>query len=279
MTDVKQSVVKATLRILRPLVQILLRYEVSHSEFVELAKRAYVDVANKYFSIPNRKKTYSRVSVITGLSRKEVVRLMQLDEDEVPSTKGPLNRATRVISGWLTDPDFLERDTNEPRDLPLRGGTKSFDDLVARYSGDITARAILDELIRVRAVEKIDNVTVRLTAHGYIPRNDDSEILDILSSSVEDLFNTCVHNLTNEKENARFQRRVTYHHLPESVIEEFKQFSHDKSVELLMVLDRWLADKKRTVAIKPGENTGRVGTGIYYYQNIDERKESNNERG
>jgi len=279
MDDLKRAVVRATMRILRPLVRVLLRYEVSHSEFVELAKRSYVEVANKYFSIPGRKKTYSRVAVITGLSRKEVVRLTQLDEDQVPTTKGPLNRAMRVINGWLTDADFLSQDSQEPRDLPLRGEKNDFEELVARYSGDITARAILDELIRVSAVEKLDNQTVRLTAHGYIPQTDDVELLNILSSSVEDLFDTCVHNLTHDKHEARFQRRVTYHELPISAIEEFQQFSHDKSVELLMEFDRWLAAKKKSVVSNPGEKIGRVGTGIYYYQKIDDTEESNNERG
>ena len=279
MPELKKVVIRATLRILRPFVRLLLRYEVSHSEFVELAKRAYVDVAYRHFSIPNRKKTYSRVAVITGLSRKEVVRLTQLGEEEDPKTKGPLNRAIRVTSGWLTDPDFLREGSNEPRDLPLRGEAFSFEDLVARYSGDITARAVLDELVRVRAVEKIDNQTVRLTAHGYIPQKDDSEFLEIMSSSVEDLFETCLHNLTHEKNQARFQRRVTYHDLPESAIEEFKQFSHDKSVALIMEFDRWLAEKKQSKEAKPGEKTGRVGTGIYYYQRIDDTEESNNDRG
>ena len=267
------------MRILRPFVRVLLRYEVSHSEFVEMAKKSYVEVANKYFAIPGRKKTYSRVAVITGLSRKEVVRLTQLDEDQAPTTKGPLNRAMRVINGWLTDEDFLVPDTKEPRDLPLRGEKNDFEELVARYSGDITARAILDELVRVHAVEKLDDQTVRLTAHGYIPQTDDVEILNILSSSVEDLFDTCVHNLTHDEYEARFQRRVTYHDLPVSAIEEFKKFSHDKSVELLMEFDRWLAAKKKSAEYKPGEKTGRVGTGIYYYQNIDDTEESKNERG
>ena len=102
MNDIKHIIAKAALKVLEPLVRILLRYEVSHSEFSELAKRSYVDVAYKYYSIPNRKQTYSRVAVITGLSRKEVVRLSDEENQGIPETKGPVNRANRVIGGWLS---------------------------------------------------------------------------------------------------------------------------------------------------------------------------------
>ncbi|MGD8568837.1 MAG: DUF6502 family protein [Gammaproteobacteria bacterium] len=266
MESIKTTLVKAVIKMLHPLAQMLLRYEVSHSEFTELAKRAYVDVAYKYFSIPNRKQTYSRVAVLTGLSRKEVVRLSQVDEEQPPPEKGPLNRAKRVISGWLQDQDFLD-DNNEPKDLALRGEGATFEELVARYSGDITARAILDELIRVGAVSKLDKDTVRLTHHGFIPGKSEPAKINVLSTHATDLLSTAVHNLTHDDKDARFQRQVTYTDIPDSVIEEFKQYSHDKSLDLLRDFDRWLAEKKRTVEPGADEKTGRVGVGIYYFKN------------
>jgi len=266
MDNTKQLVAKAIFKILQPIVRILLRYEISHSEFNELAKRSYIDVANKYFSIPKRKKTYSRVAVLTGLSRKEVVRLSQIEEDELPATKGPLNRATRVISGWLRDPDFLDAD-DKPLDLPLRDAAVSFDELVLRYSGDISARAILDELRRVGAVTQLDNQLVRLNQYGYVPQDSELEKVDVSAMCVTDLLNTVVCNIQAENYQTKFQRQVTYHNMPESVIKEFQQYSHEKSLALLIDFDHWLADKKTTVKPKEGETVGRVGVGIYFFQN------------
>ena len=254
---------------LHPLVRILLTHEVAHSEFSEIAKRAYVDVAYKYFSIPKRKQTFSRVSVITGLSRKEVVRLSNISNDEPTLTKGPLNRAVRVISGWLRDPDFLDRN-NEPKPLTLRGEVSSFEELVSRYSGDITARAILDELIRVGAVEKTAENVVTLRHHGYIPDESAAEKMDVLSTHAYDLLTTGLHNLTQDKDQLRFQRQVTYHDMPQSVIDEFQKYSHDKCLALLLDFDRWLAEKKKTTDIEHDQPTGRVGVGIYYFNNDKE---------
>jgi hypothetical protein len=269
MENIKVSLVKAVIRMLHPLVRILLTHEVAHSEFAEMAKRAYVDVAYKYFSIPKRKQTFSRVSVLTGLSRKEVVRLTNISKDEPPLTKGPLNRAVRVISGWLRDPDFLDKNS-EPKTLSLRGDASSFEELVDRYSGDITSRAILDELIRVGAVEKLEGNKVKLRHHGYIPDESLTEKIDVLSTHVHDLLTTGVYNLSQEKEHRRFQRQVTYHDMPQSVIDEFQKYSHDKCLALLLDFNRWLAQKKKTVQVEQDEPTGRVGVGIYYFNNDKE---------
>lgn len=253
---------------LHPLVRILLRHEISHSEFSELAKRAYVDVAYRHFSIPKRKQTYSRVSVLTGLSRKEVVRLSKLASDEPAEVKkGPLNRAVRVISGWTRDSDFLDS-KGKPRELVLRGADNSFEQLVARYSGDITARAILDELLRVGAATKSDD-RVRVCHQAYIPEKSQSEKIDLLSTHTADLLNTGIHNLSQEN-NARFQRQVSYADLPQSVIDEFQQYSHDRCLELILEFDRWLAQKKSIQNWDSNTPTGRVGVGVYYFNNRTE---------
>ena len=98
----------AVLRLLRPLVRILLRNGVSYRTFSDFAKWVYVDVARKEFGIEGRKQTTSRVSVITGLSRKEVLRVRQLDRPDDQASSERYNRAARVIAAWRRENDFLD---------------------------------------------------------------------------------------------------------------------------------------------------------------------------
>jgi len=270
MENVKLNIARAVVKILNPLVRILLRHEISHSEFTEIAKRSYVDVAYRYFSIPERKKTYARVAVLTGLNLKEVRRISNSEEDEMLTTKGPINRAKQVISGWLRDSDFLDQN-QKPKVLVLKDDAFSFEELVSRYSGDITSRAILDELIRVGAVVKPTKDTVELIQEGLIPKKSETEMIDIIAQHNSDLMNTGIYNLTHEAEEARFQRQVTYHEVPESVMEEFKAYSHEKSLSLLKDFDQWLAEHKKSGGNDPNEPKGRVGVGIYYFK--DEKEE------
>lgn len=52
--------------------------------------------------------TYARVSVLTGLHRKEVIRINELDVDSEITLQAQPNRALRVVNGWLTDSEFSD---------------------------------------------------------------------------------------------------------------------------------------------------------------------------
>lgn len=266
MEKIKNTINRAVLNLLYPIVQLLLRYDIAHSEFAELTRRSYVDVGFKDFSLPNRKPTVSRVSVITGLSRPEVARLAAAEQDLAELSNTTPNRATRVIGGWLSDSDFID-ENNEPKILPLRHADISFDSLVNRYSGGITARAVLDEMLRVGSVVKVDKDHVKLLHHGFVPQGDDSEKINIFLTHARDLLTTGIHNLTKKDENPRFQRQVTYVDMPESVVKEFEELSREKSMALLVELNKWLADQSKTVEARADEPTYRIGVGIYYFKN------------
>jgi hypothetical protein len=267
MDEIKRALLKATLKILKPLVQILMRYEISHGEFSEIAKQAYVDVAYDKFSIPSRKTTYSRVAVLTGLSRKDVVRITELSEDDLPKLKkASPNRVARVISGWMRDEEFCD-ENDQPKRIPLKGVTGSFEQLVSRYGGDITYGAVLEELQRIDAALLRGDQSIELIQHSYLPDNNQLQKIDIFSTSAADLLSTSVHNVESDNNNARFQRQVIYYKIPQSLAKEFIEYSNEKSSELLLDYNRWLARKKKRKTPQPGEATKRLGVGIYYFEN------------
>jgi len=264
--SIKTVLAKATIKILKPLVKVLMRNEISHGEFAEFAKRAYMEVAYEHFSIPGRKTTYSRVAILTGLNRKEIVRLTQQDASEIQPRKGTTNRALRVVTGWLNDPEFLDR-KQRPKTLPIRGDSASFRALAIRYSGDITARAILEELKRL-GVAKItaEEDRVQLLSSGYIPQKDKSEQIEIMSISVADLLETTAFNLEHEKKELRFQRQLIHRDVPESIVKEFKTYSHQQSSALLSDMNQWLIHRMSQEPHDAEKPVKRVGVGIYYFE-------------
>lgn len=262
----KNKLLRAIILILRPLLRVLIRQELSFAEFAEVAKQAYVDVAYDHFSIPKRKTTYSRVAVLTGLSRKEVVRLAKLRNAPFPKAKVMPNRAQRVVNGWLTDAEFLDH-KKMPLVLPMHGNCASFAALVGRYSGDITLGAVLDELERISVVSRPDKNSVELLSAGYVPQADDLEQIRIMSVSTADLLDTGVHNLDCAKEDARFQRQVTYANLSSAAAAEFKQYSEQKAEELLQQMNQYLSQLKAKDTVDDSPRY-RVGWGSYYIENI-----------
>ncbi len=254
----------AILRILRPIARVLIRHEVSHAQFSDLARLAYVQAAKAHFGIKGRKMTHARMAVLTGLSRKEVSRLLKVDESEVTSTN-TRNRAVRVIDGWLKDPEF--QTNGKPKDLPLRGETGSFAALCTRYSGDVSLGAIVDELERVGVVKRPNKDTVVMASYGYIPHANELESVRIFSICAADLMLTGIHNLDSDPEQRRFQRQLTYPNVPKAVAEEFQIEAAFQSEQLLENLREFLASRTSGQSHTLTADTAhRVGLGIYYHE-------------
>ena len=76
---IQKTLARALHTMLRPLVRILLRNGIAYGSFAELAKKTYVEVAFEDFAPEGKKQTVSRVSALTGLTRKEVKRLLESD--------------------------------------------------------------------------------------------------------------------------------------------------------------------------------------------------------
>ena len=263
----KTLMVKAVTRILKPLVEILLRHEFSYGEFCDVAKQVYVDVTYDKFSIPSRKTTYARVAVLTGIHRKEVMRLVNTDSQAPDlSRRSVINRSSRVISAWLSDSDFLDND-NKPLTLAIRGATPSFEQLATRHGGDISYGAVLEELVRTGLAVKNLNDTVTLVHDAYVPDEDLPEQVDIFSTCSADLLQTAVHNLNKENQQPLFQRQVVYYHIPESACREFHEYSRQKSMDLLLDYHRWLKNYEQHIS-KPATGANkRIGVGIYNFEN------------
>lgn len=176
--------------VLRPIIRILLRYGLSFPEFNRITRRIYVDLAmqESEFRMPRRRRQYkSRVALLTGLSRKEVLRLLEsprpVDDPDFRSA----NRAARVLHGWLSDARYLD-EKGEPLPLSFRSsaGRRSFSELVNLYSGDVPPRAILDELRRAGCCDAEGDDEIRVRNRHYFARPID---VDALSSAAMKIAN------------------------------------------------------------------------------------------
>ena len=266
--EVTKALSAAIAMLLRPLVRLLLRNSVPYRTFADLAKRVYVDVATEEFGIPGRKQSKSRVSIITGLSRKEVLRVKRLPAQDDLGALDRYNRAARVIAGWVRDRRFGD-EAGQPADLPFEGGSVCFLQLVKTYSGDAPARAVLDELMRVGAVERTPDGRIHLLERSYIPKEGEIDKIGILGVDAADLIGTIDHNICHP-DAPFFQRKVCYDNLPSEAIPELNKLAREQSQALLERMDRWMSGRDRDVNPRvPGTGKVRAGVGIYYFQEDD----------
>ena len=184
----QRALVSLIVRTLRPIARIALRHCMSCLEFEDIARWVFVDVAlnDPLLSLNGRARQFkSRAAILTGLSRKEVMRLsrqpMPGDGKELPSR----NRAARVVAGWLLPPYVDGR--GAPKVLPLKGGSDSFLGLVHNCGGDVPYRAILDELLDCGVVERVNGKGIRLKSKGKLHPRGSHEALQKAGDGLDSL--------------------------------------------------------------------------------------------
>ena len=262
-------------RIFRSLARLCLRHGLSFEAVTEIAKRAFVEVAQREFVITGRKQSASRIALLTGLHRKDVGRMLAVERPDDPGTGTRVAYAERVIAGWRRDPQFADA-RGVPAALSLDEGTPSFADLVKRYGGrDVPSRAVLDELSRVGAVARLRDGRIKLVARAYVPAQASVEGLAILGSDVSDLVSAIDHNLSSGPEAGLFQRRVSYDNLPAEAIDEIHAEVRRAGQALLERLDRFMSRRDRDSNPKAqGTGRKRAMTGVYFFvADADEIKE------
>jgi hypothetical protein len=269
--SIQQTLTRAVLALLSPLVRVLLRNGIAYGSFAELVKKSYVDVAFESFAPKDKKQTVSRVSAITGLTRKETKRLHELESPDADSSEQRYNRAVRVISGWLNDPAFHD-DAGQPAVLPVDGSVASFAALVKKYSGDVTTQAMLAVLQAASSVEKTEQ-GVKLVQHAYLPGKDPSEKLAILGTDTAELIATIDHNLVAASDERRFQRKVSNHNVRADAMPAFRELSAEKAQALLEELDAWLSEHEIDET-EDGDASGHyVSLGIYFFERSPEKED------
>lgn len=264
-TKIQAPLEAAVERLLRPLVRLMLRHAVPFATFEEISKTVFVQSALDDFVIPNKKPSVSRASILTGLTRKDVQRIVAKPLDATSGVGERYNRAARVLTAWARDKDFLDS-KGSPSPLEIEGDC-GFAALVKRHGGDVPVRAVLDELVRVGAVKQRKDHRIEAVSRAYVPQRSVVDKLGILGSDVADLISTIDHNLEHGASDPRLQRKVMYHRMPVESLPAFRKLSAAQAQALLEKMDAWLA--VHDVGGPAGDLEAahaRVGLGIYYFE-------------
>ena len=200
----KAAVLTAVTRLAQPLARLLLEAGIGAGEFQALMKGAFVRAAGELGDSP--RPNAARIASLTGLTRREVARLLTAEPDTAPDPARGHHRIQRVLTGWWTDPDFQDR-LGQPAVLPLRGPKQSFASLVKRYSGEPRVLTILDELLRVKAVRRHPDGKLEAVSRHFATARWDPQGVAALGEQVRDHLDTMLHNLKHPSR-PRYQRVI-----------------------------------------------------------------------
>ena len=189
----RQAVLGALATLLKPLAQLCVARAVTIQPVEELLRQAFVQAARDACEGSARgDRLTSRLSTMTGLTRREVGRLQAAPEQTLPASRSP---ATDVLTLWMSQAAYLD-EAGLPASIPRLGPEPSFEALAAQVTRDVHPRSLMDELVRLKMVEH-DPATDHLAplTNAFVPRADWARMLGFLGTNVGDHLRGAVTNV------------------------------------------------------------------------------------
>lgn len=259
------ALVRALRRVLRPLVRVMLAQGITYPYLAELLKNLFVDVAATEFRLDNKPPTDSRISLMTGVHRKDVSRLRGELAQASEAVPDVVSLGAQLVAVWLGTARYLHEDG---RPLPLarfasEGGELSFESLVAGVNSDIRSRVVLDEWLRLGVARLDDEGRVCLNAEAFVPSEGFDEKAYYFGHNLHDHAAAAAHNLLGGQA-PLLERSVQYDALSEASVAQLAKQSRDAGMKALLAIN------KSALALEQADastttNRHRMTFGIYFY--------------
>ena len=253
--------------LLRPLVKAMIAHGITLPALTRMLKEIFVEVAESEFALEDRPSTDSRISMLTGVHRKDVRTLRSADRSGTGEMGSRVSAFTSVIGRWLADPALTDSD-GRPVALPRQARSgPSFEALAASVSNDIRPRTILDELLRQGVVrEEIETGLLRLEAEAFVGPAEIGQQAHFFSENVGDHIAAATENLLAEPGAAPFiERAVFYNRLTPGSVAEIEGEARRLSAAALARLNRLAFARQQHDAQDPAAGE-RFRFGVFFYR-------------
>jgi hypothetical protein len=263
------SLLKAARRLLRPLVRLMMQSGLTFPVLADSLRRLFVEIAANDILTDPKQRTDSRISLLTGVHRKEIRRLREMpaDTEEPPDI---VTLASQIVARWIGAAPFTGAG-GQPRPLPRTGNglDPSFDQLVASVTTDVRSRAVLDDLLGHGVVFMDANEHVQLNAEAFIPRPGGEEQLFYFARNLHDHVAAAVANVAAAGAAPFLDRSVHYDRLTPSQAEALRDYARVAAMRVLLDVNRRALELTETTpetqpAAQPAE-AGRVNFGVYVF--------------
>jgi hypothetical protein len=266
------SLLKAARRLLRPLVRLMMRSGLTFPVLADTLRGLFVDVAINDMLADPKSRTDSRISLLTGLHRKEIRRLRESagGSDQAPEI---VTLISQIVGRWAGSAAFTDAD-GRPRPLsrsiqPEAADLPLFDTLIASITTDVRPRAVLDDLLAHGVVHVDSADRVQLNTDAFIPRPGGEEQLFYFARNLHDHMAAAAANISAGDVAPFLDRSVHYDRLTPAEARTLQDYAQ-------VVAHRALSDVNRRAREIAGPGVGepcadqrRINFGIYIFGEPD----------
>lgn len=272
-----RALITALSKLLRPLVKLMLSFQITYPFIVNLLKSIYVEVAESEFSVDGKRQSDSRITLLTGVHRKDVKRLRARAPEQAILPRN-ISAGAQMIATWMGSERFCDN-KGKPLPLPLRTASPAqdaatFDELVEMVCRqDIRPRVILDEWLRLGVAHQDNSGFVVLNTGAFTPDKGLDEKLFFFGKSLQDHISAGTHNLLGQKP-AFFDRSVYYDRLSEESLAELQRLVEEVGMQALVRINHEALLLQKADATKTADVPAhyRMNFGIFHYNDQYEKQ-------
>lgn len=242
-----------------PLAKLCVAKAVNIQAVEAIIRQAFVRAAKQACEDANPDRLTSRISTMTGLTRREVSRIELIPTRQLPQSRSP---ATDLVAHWLSLPGYTD-ERRKSRPIPRVGAAPSFEALAASVTRDVHPHSLQAELVRLQMVAyNAPSDTLNLLEQAFVPRSDFTRMLGFLAVNVGDHLSAAVTNVLGTGSEHFEQSLLADELSPESVLQARKLIS-DQWTSLMTTLGPQLQALMDEDAFYKRAQTQAVRIGLY----------------
>ncbi|MFM1849015.1 MAG: hypothetical protein RL417_2489, partial [Pseudomonadota bacterium] len=204
---------------LKPIIRAFLRHGYSIHDLIVIGKELFIEAAQEELVNSGRKVNISRISVMTGLYRREISEYLK---GKHQPSEYSASLVARVLTKWETSPKFL--DTSKcPRPLSWKVRGNEFSKLVYSVSKDTHDGTILAELKRAGLVT-VENDIVTLIKREALIVGDIDRAAKIVETNLEGCLRSAEENFLHNPAPRNLHLKTAYDNLPVGKLPELKRW-------------------------------------------------------
>jgi len=260
------ALISAIRGLLKPLIRLLLEYGMTYPWFANQLKSLFVEVVNDEMQVDGKRQTLSRISVVSGVHRKDVKRILEEPEDAIAPSRS-VSLGARLFGIWLGDSRYHDAAGN-PRPLPRLPAADdeiSFETLVKSINKDVRPRAVLDEWQRAGLVHITPQDEVVLDPDAFVTEKNFDDRAHFFGRNMRDHMATGAHNLMPGVTDKMLERAVFYDRLSPASVETLQQLSHQLAMDSLKQVNEAALKLAKQDENQPDAHY-RMTFGSFFYQ-------------
>jgi len=208
--ELPSPLVAALRRVLKPLIRLMISYGFQYQTFCDLVKWTYIHIAEEEFKLNKKDQTDSRISLLTGVHRRDIHRLRKESSAE-SSLPIHASMSAKLLAIWSGNEKYIDSQ-GIPIPLPRtasKGSEHSFEDLVGSVSKDYRARVVLEEWVNQGIATIDEDDYVHLVTDAFAAPKGIEEKSFYFGQNIHDHLAASVQNLSSD--NPPFMERCVYY--------------------------------------------------------------------